>query len=69
MTTDPIVIVGMSRTPMGAFQGDFAAIQAPELGAVAIKGAIDEAKINPKNIPKNTASPPEIGISGLFSLC
>ena len=50
MTTDPIVIVGMSRTPMGAFQGDFAAIQAPELGAVAIKGAIDEAKINPKNI-------------------
>lgn len=50
MTTDPIVIVGMSRTPMGAFQGDFAAIQAPELGAVAIKGAIDEVKINPKNI-------------------
>jgi acetyl-CoA C-acetyltransferase len=50
MTTDPIVIVGMSRTPMGAFQGNFAAIQAPELGAVAIKGAIDEAKINPKNI-------------------
>ena len=50
MTTDPIVIVGMSRTPMGAFQGDVAAIQAPELGAVAIKGAIDEAKINPKNI-------------------
>ena len=50
MTSDPIVIVGMSRTPMGAFQGDFATIQAPELGAVAIKGAIDEAKINPKDI-------------------
>jgi len=50
MTSDPIVIVGMSRTPMGAFQGDFATIQVPELGAVAIKGAIDEAKINPKDI-------------------
>ncbi len=33
---DPVVIVGMSRTPMGGFQGDFATLAAPELGAVAI---------------------------------
>ncbi len=37
---DPIVIVGMARTPMGGFQGDFADVTAPELGSVAIKAAL-----------------------------
>ncbi|MEZ5757389.1 MAG: acetyl-CoA C-acyltransferase [Emcibacteraceae bacterium] len=50
MTADSIVIVGMSRTPMGGFQGDFASVTAPELGAVAIKGALDEAAIAPKDV-------------------
>ena len=33
---DPIVIVSVARTPMAAFQGDFATLTAPQLGAIAI---------------------------------
>ena len=33
-TNDPIVIVSAARTPMGGFQGDFAALTAPQLGGV-----------------------------------
>ncbi len=43
---DPIVIVGAARTPMGAFQGDFSSLTAQELGAVAIRAAIDRAGIH-----------------------
>ncbi len=43
---DPIVIVGAARTPMGAFQGDFASLSAHELGAVAIRAAIERAGID-----------------------
>ncbi|KVO08698.1 acetyl-CoA C-acetyltransferase [Burkholderia ubonensis] len=45
MTTqhDPIVIVGAARTPMGGFQGDLAAATASELGAVAIRAALERA--------------------------
>ena len=42
---DPVVIVGMARTPMGAFQGAFATVSAPLLGAAAIKAAIEEAGV------------------------
>lgn len=45
MTTDPIVIVGYARTPMGAFQGDFRDVVAPELGAVAIRSALSRANL------------------------
>lgn len=38
MNTDPIVIVGLARTPMGAFQGELEDFAAPELGAAAIRG-------------------------------
>ncbi len=44
---DPIVIVGAARTPMGAFQGDFSALAAHELGAVAIRAAVERAGIAP----------------------
>ncbi len=44
---DPIVIVGAARTPMGAFQGDFASLTASELGAVAIRAAVERAGIAP----------------------
>ena len=40
---DPIVIVGMARTPMGGFQGDFAGLMAADLGAAAIAAAMDRA--------------------------
>ncbi|HEX7643725.1 MAG TPA: acetyl-CoA C-acetyltransferase [Burkholderiaceae bacterium] len=42
---DPIVIVGAARTPMGAFQGDFASLPAVDLGAAAIRAAIERAGI------------------------
>jgi acetyl-CoA C-acetyltransferase len=44
-TSDPIVIVGAARTPIGAFQGDFKDLSAPELGAVAIRAAIERAGV------------------------
>src|SRR5690606_13851116 len=40
MSTDPIVIVGLARTPMGGFQGDFASVEAAALGATAIRAAL-----------------------------
>lgn len=49
-TEDPIVIVGMSRTPMGGFQGDLAAVSAPELGGIAIKSAVKGAGIKPEDV-------------------
>jgi acetyl-CoA C-acetyltransferase len=44
---DPIVIVGAARTPMGAFQGDFSSLAASELGAVAIRAAVERAGLEP----------------------
>jgi acetyl-CoA C-acetyltransferase len=43
--SDPVVIVGMARTPMGAMLGELAGFSANELGAHAIKGAMAEAGI------------------------
>lgn len=43
---DPIVIVSAKRTPLGGFQGSLASQSAPELGAVAIKAAIEDAGIS-----------------------
>lgn len=42
---DPVVIVGVARTPMGGFQGDLAAATAPELGAAAIAAATSRAGV------------------------
>src|SRR5690348_17711964 len=49
-TVDPIVIVGAARTPMGGFQGEFAPLTASELGAVAIKAAVERARIAPTDV-------------------
>jgi acetyl-CoA C-acetyltransferase len=51
-TNDPIVIVGAARTPMGGFQGDFAPLAASDLGAVAIKAAVERAGIQPADVDK-----------------
>jgi len=45
MSQDPIVIVGMARTPMGGFMGDLSAIKTTELGSTAIKAAVERAGI------------------------
>jgi acetyl-CoA C-acetyltransferase len=42
---DPIVIVGAARTPMGAFQGDFSSLSASDLGATAIRAAVERAGV------------------------
>jgi acetyl-CoA C-acetyltransferase len=42
---DPIVIAGAARTPMGAMQGELKDFAAPELGAVAIRAAVERAGI------------------------
>lgn len=43
MSTDPVVIVSFARTPMGSFQGALAGASATELGAAAVKAAVDRA--------------------------
>src|SRR3954468_19894590 len=43
--SESIVIVGAARTPMGAFQGDFAALAAHALGGAAIKAALERAGV------------------------
>jgi len=43
--TDPIVIVSAARTPIGGMLGDFSALAAHQLGAVAIKAAVERAGV------------------------
>ena len=50
MSHDPIVIVNGARTPMGGFQGCFATVTAPELGAIAIKEAVARAGLQADDI-------------------
>ena len=50
MNPDPIVIVSVARTPMGAFQGELKSFAAPELGAAAIRAAVERAGIKPEDV-------------------
>lgn len=50
MSTDSVVIVSGARTPMGGFQGDLSGATAPQLGAAAIKAAVERAGVNPAEI-------------------
>jgi acetyl-CoA C-acetyltransferase len=50
MDKDPVVIVGLARTPMGAFQGELKGFAAPELGAAAIRAAVERAKVKPEEV-------------------
>jgi acetyl-CoA C-acetyltransferase len=52
MLNDPIVIVGAARTPMAAFQGDFATLAASDLGAAAIRAAVERAGIAPDDVER-----------------
>ncbi|MBI5718940.1 MAG: acetyl-CoA C-acyltransferase [Burkholderiales bacterium] len=45
MSQDPIVIVSAARTPIGGLLGDFAGLAAWELGAVAVKAAVERAGV------------------------
>jgi acetyl-CoA C-acetyltransferase len=46
MSSDPIVIASYARTPMGGFQGALASVKATDLGAVAVKAALQRAGVS-----------------------
>jgi acetyl-CoA C-acetyltransferase len=50
MLNDPVVIVSAARTPMGAFQGELKDFSAPQLGAAAIRAAVERAGIKPERV-------------------
>ncbi len=47
---DPVVIVSVSRTPLGGFQGALSAMSAPQLGAIAISSAVQRAGVQPADV-------------------
>ena len=50
ISNDPVVIVSAARTPMGGFQGDFKGLTAPQLGAAAIRAAVERAGVAPDGV-------------------
>jgi acetyl-CoA C-acetyltransferase len=46
--SDPVVIVGAARTPMGGFLGDFASLSAHDLGGAAIRAAMERSNVSPE---------------------
>ncbi len=50
MSLGKVVILSGARTPIGGFQGELSALTAPELGAIAIKGAVQRAGLNPNDV-------------------
>lgn len=50
MTADPIVISSYARTPMGGFQGALSAVDAPTLGATAVRAAIERAGVSGEDV-------------------
>ncbi len=50
MQVDPVVVASAARTPMGAFQGDLKAFSATELGAAAIRAAVERAGLSGEGV-------------------
>ena len=50
MSEDNVVIVGAARTAVGSFNGAFGNTPAHELGAAAIKAALERAKVDPSEV-------------------
>jgi len=50
--SDPIVILSYARTPMGSFQGALSGVTATELGATAVKAAVERAGISGDQVDK-----------------
>jgi len=48
--SDPVVICSFARTPMGGFQGALAGVKATDLGAAAVKAAVERAGVAPEKI-------------------
>ncbi len=52
MSLDPVVIASYARTPMGGMLGDFASVKCADLGAAAIKAAVERAGVSPEAIDR-----------------
>jgi len=50
--TDPTLILSYARTPMGSFQGSLSGAAATQLGAAAVKAAVERAGIDPSTIER-----------------
>jgi len=50
MKTDPIVIISAARTPMGALQGDLKDFAAPQLGAAAVRAAVERSGVKAEQV-------------------
>jgi len=50
MLNDPVVFVSAARTPMGAFQGELKEFSAPQLGAAAIRAAVERAGVKAEQV-------------------
>ncbi len=52
MAADPVVIASYARTPMGGMLGDFASVKATELGAAAVRAAVERAGVNAADVER-----------------
>jgi len=52
MSADPVVIASYARTPMGGFQGALGGVKATELGAVAVKAALQRAGVSTESVER-----------------
>ena len=52
MSADPVVISSYARTPMGGFQGALAGVTAVDLGATAVKAAVERSGVAPDDIDR-----------------
>ena len=52
MSTDPVVILSYARTPMGSFQGSLAGATAVDLGATAVKAAVERAGVDGEKVER-----------------
>jgi acetyl-CoA C-acetyltransferase len=48
--SDPVVIAAYARTPMGGFQGSLSGAKSTQLGAAAVKAAVERAKLSPDKV-------------------
>ena len=52
MSSDPVVIASYARTPMGGLLGSFATVKSTELGAAAVKAAVERADLSGSEIDR-----------------
>jgi len=52
MSSDPVVIASYARTPMGGFQGALASVKSTDLGAAAVKAAVERAGVSPDAVER-----------------